>query len=112
MGGWGLKNIFNFSKALAENCGWRLIDTIILWMEVILHKYVAPILVSDWLRYLTRKEAMISVVWKVVLNSLDVIWHGLVWKVGNGRSVSIGIDSYPRSDFKHILPQPLLEALK
>jgi len=30
-GGWGLKNLFHFSKVLARKVGWRLIDFVILW---------------------------------------------------------------------------------
>lgn len=41
MGGWGLKNIFHFSKALAAKGGWRLIKTSSLWTQVLSQKYLA-----------------------------------------------------------------------
>ena len=73
LGGWGLKNIYNFSKALVEKVGWRLINTTSLWTKVVWQKYIAPLSVIYWIQDLVRQGAGISVVWKVVLNSLDVI---------------------------------------
>ena len=37
LGGWGLKNIFKISKALATELDWRL-STNTLWTEVVLNK--------------------------------------------------------------------------
>jgi hypothetical protein len=42
VGGWGLKNVFYFSKALAAKFVWRLITTDSLWTKVISHKYISP----------------------------------------------------------------------
>ena len=69
-----------------------MINTTSLWTEVIWHKYIAHVSVSNWIRDPERKEVGILVVWKVILNSFDVMWHNLAWKVGNGRSVHISID--------------------
>lgn len=38
LGGWGLNNIFVFSKVLAAKAGWQLISSSNLWMEVAWHK--------------------------------------------------------------------------
>ena len=35
IGGWGLKNIFLFSRAFAAKSGWRLISSTSLWTEVV-----------------------------------------------------------------------------
>jgi hypothetical protein len=40
LGGWGLKNIFLFSKALAEKGGWRLLNSSSLWTRVVVQKYI------------------------------------------------------------------------
>jgi len=87
LGGWGLKNIFQFSKALVEKVGWRLLSTTSLWIEVVWHKYIAPTSLFDWIKALGRRESGIFVIWKAILASLDVIKFGLAWKVGNGRTV-------------------------
>jgi hypothetical protein len=50
LGGWGLKNIFLFSKALAEKCGWRLLKTSSLWTRVVSKKYIAPESLEAWVR--------------------------------------------------------------
>jgi hypothetical protein len=39
-GGWGIKNIHLFSKALATKCVWRLIEGKGLWCQVITQKYM------------------------------------------------------------------------
>jgi hypothetical protein len=50
LGGWGLKNIFLFSKALAEKTGWHLISVTNLWSLVVTQKYILPDTVEDWIR--------------------------------------------------------------
>jgi hypothetical protein len=40
LGGWGLKNIFLFSKALDLKAGWCLIKNPIIWSSIVLHKYL------------------------------------------------------------------------
>jgi hypothetical protein len=66
LGGWGLKNIFLFSKALAEKSVWRLITTTSLWTKVILLKYVAPLSLLEWIRSPGTRTSGISVMWKAV----------------------------------------------
>jgi len=39
-GGWGLKNIHNFSKALVVKTGWRLITIDRLLTKVVHQKYI------------------------------------------------------------------------
>jgi hypothetical protein len=50
LGGWGLKNIFLFSKALAAKTGWHLISNNNLWSTSYHQKYIAPETVEDWIR--------------------------------------------------------------
>lgn len=85
LGGWGLKNVFLFSKALDAKVPWRLIATNSLCIEVVWQKYITPRSILDWLRNLDRWSIGVSVIWKVVLKSMDLIGQGLAWRVGNGR---------------------------
>jgi len=39
-GGWGIKNIFSFGKALAAKSLWRCLMVPVLWHEVIIKKYL------------------------------------------------------------------------
>jgi hypothetical protein len=50
MVGWGLKNIFLFSKALASKGGWRIINTTSLWTKVVIQKYIEPVPLEIWIR--------------------------------------------------------------
>jgi hypothetical protein len=47
-GGWGLKNSFLFSKALAAKNVWRLVQGKGLWVQVIRAKYIDPATIEDW----------------------------------------------------------------
>ena len=50
LGGWGLKNIFLFSEALAAKGGWQLIHVDNLWTRVMHEKYIALDYILDWIR--------------------------------------------------------------
>lgn len=58
-----------------------------------------------------RRDGGISGIWKVILDSLEIICHGLTWKIGNGNSFRIGIDPWPRSNHSHILSNALVDFL-
>jgi hypothetical protein len=49
VGGWGIKNIFFFGKALAAKSLWRCLMVPELWHEVILKKYLRKKTMIDWL---------------------------------------------------------------
>ena len=105
MGGWGIKNTFFFAKSLAAKIGWRLISTQILWTEVIIHKYILPTLILDWIRDMeTIKPPNGSIIWKALCKSFSLISEGLVWKVGDGTKVRIGADPWLGSAQNYILP--------
>lgn len=84
LGGWGLKNIFQFLRPLVAKVGQ--------------HNYISPCSLFDWIRTPKRRESRVSLIWKAIMASLDVIRGGLSWKVGNGRRVYIGIDPWPGSN--------------
>jgi len=110
-GGWALKNIFNFTKVLAAKVVWRLIATNSLWTDVVWHKYIAPISIIDWFKNSVRQASGVSVIWKVILKSMEVIRQGLAWKLDNGLQLHIGLDPQPGSENTHTLPQNLSESL-
>jgi hypothetical protein len=83
LGGWGLKNIFLFSKALTTKGGWRLINTSSLWTKVIVQKYIAPISLEAWIRSQPKTTKGALVIWKAILNAFPLIENGLAWKIGN-----------------------------
>lgn len=78
LGGWGLKNIFHFLKALVAKSGWRLITMKSLCTEVVWHKYIAPVPLCTWIRNPRRGIGGVSGIWKAVLEAIDIICCGLV----------------------------------
>jgi hypothetical protein len=64
LGGWGLKNIFLFSKALAAKACWRLISDTSMWTLVIAQKYISPNTIEDWIRRPQKSSSTGSIIWK------------------------------------------------
>jgi hypothetical protein len=106
-GGWGLKHLPAFAQALAAKLGWLLLKHKNLWSEVVTHKYMWSSTVLDWLRRPSWNMKGISVIWRVVLNTLPIIRRGLIWRIGNGGSVRIGIDPWIGSENAYQLPPEL-----
>ena len=78
LGGWGLKNIFHFARALAAKGGWHLIHSKNLWTKVMIEKYIAPDSVVDWIRSPQKGHKGGSVIWKAVNKSFVVIEENLI----------------------------------
>lgn len=77
-----------------------------------IHSANLPSSLEDWVRRPDKQCSNISVIWRSVLNSFDIIDAGLAWRIGNGTKVRIGSDPWPGSDMRHILPQPLIDFLR
>jgi hypothetical protein len=45
----------------------------------------------------------ISIIWKVVIKDFDLIENGLVWRIGLGNLVRIGLDPWDGSNQEHII---------
>jgi hypothetical protein len=73
IGGWGLKNPFLFSKALATKNVWRLIQGTCLWVQVVRDKYIAPNTVEDWIRKSLKQQNNASIIWKVVIYAFHLV---------------------------------------
>jgi hypothetical protein len=76
LGGWGLKNIHLFSKALAENPSWRLITSDNLWTKVVSQKYISPDSIEEWIRRPSKETTNCSIIWKFLIKSFQVIGDG------------------------------------
>jgi hypothetical protein len=92
VGGWGIKNIFSFGKALAAKSLWRCLMVPGLWHEVIHKKYLKKKIVVEWFREGWKNWNGISNSWRALTSSLTIITDWLVWKPGNGRDIRIGVD--------------------
>jgi hypothetical protein len=91
-GGWGLRNIFCFSRALAAKSLWRGLMHPGIWQRVLKDKYFPHISVTTWLRSALPVSSFGSQTWKNLLNSLPLIVHWLAWKPGAGDSIITGKD--------------------
>jgi len=107
-GGWGLKSLPEFAQALAAKQGWLLLKQNSLWAEVIHHKYIWPLTITDWIRRPNWNRQGIFAIWRAILNAMPLIRDGLLWRIGNGSSVCIGIDPWPGSGITHNLPEGLV----
>jgi hypothetical protein len=84
-GGWGLKNTFLFSKALAEKNVWRLIQGTGLWAHVVRAKYIAPNSMEDWIKSPIKQQNNASIIQKIYYLCLPSSWKLLDlenWKRG------------------------------
>lgn len=93
-GGWGIKNLYDFSISLVAKSGWRLITSENLWTRVVKRKYIHPLPLEDWIRNSNKKGRNFSVIWKATMEAFNVIEQGLAWQVGNGENVRIGRDPW------------------
>jgi ribonuclease HI len=111
LGGWGLKNIFLFSKALAAKSCWRLISVSSLWSLVVSQKYISPASIEDWIRNPNKSATNGSIIWKAMISSFSVVGDSLAWRVGKGNHLHIGVDPWPGCGNSHILLEDLIDQL-
>eukprot|EP00253_Pinus_taeda_P033361 PITA_33361 len=111
-GGWGIKNLNDFSTCLAAKSGWRIISSENLWTRVVKRKYIDPIPLEDLIRDPNKKGRNISVIWKATSEAFKVIEQGLSWQVGSGENVKIGRDPWVGCNEHYALSQGLIRHLE
>ena len=92
LGNWGLKVLVVFVKALAGKNVWNIIHGTGLWVNIVVQKYIHPLNILEWIRSPVKKKKNISICWKAVLWAFDIVGNFLVWNIGIGIVVRIGID--------------------
>lgn len=110
-GGWGLKELAIFAKALAGKMGWALLMSQSLWTRLTYHKYIWPLSIIDWARLPAWNKTGISSIWKALLHSLPLIRDNTVWRIRGGSRARIGLDPWAGSGGRHIPPRELVEYL-
>ena len=76
--GWlGHEDLKNFAPSLETKLGWRLISLENLWTAVVKRKYIDPTPFGEWLRTLFKRHSQASVVWKAMVESINIIEQGL-----------------------------------
>jgi hypothetical protein len=112
MGGWGLKNLPLFYKALMANTLWRILTKPSLWNRVITAKYLFHIPVHLWIRFASGHPSKGSRTWKHLLSSLSILLQWISWNPGNGCLIEVGRDSFPELGRKFLLSPSLLAHLQ
>lgn len=65
-GGWGLKDIHNFARALVTKMGRQIITYESLWKEVVYYKYIHPLSIIDWIHRPDQYSSGASIIWKTI----------------------------------------------
>ena len=79
--------------------------------KIVTQKYIWPLTLLDWIREKDKKKSGISICWKSVFWSFHLIADYLVWKIGNGANVHIGMDPWVGCKWHHYLPTHLIDIL-
>jgi hypothetical protein len=83
-GGWGILNIYDFSKSLAANTLWRVLLGKGIWHRVIIDKYLHNSTVINWFRSWSFQQSGASRIWNGLIKVVHLITHGLSWNPGKG----------------------------
>eukprot|EP00253_Pinus_taeda_P025252 PITA_25252 len=110
-GGWGIKRLALFSKALAAKLGWGLLTTNSLWTRVAYAKYIKPQAVLDWICMRQDNHHHISNIWRVVIDTLPLLREGITWRIKEGNAVRIGMDPWVGCGNTHRLHADLIRHL-
>ena len=78
LGGWELKIPVLFAKALATKNVWNLLHGKGPWVQITIQKYISPLSLLDWICVTVKKKRCMSIRWKAVLWSFDLIGNFLV----------------------------------
>lgn len=90
LGGWALKNILKFDKAMAAQSLWSCMWLGGIWGEIIMDKYLKNNSVEDWCRSEGYAGRLVSNIWNSLASAFPVIKEWLAWRVGNGHKVLCG----------------------
>ena len=100
-----------FSKALVDKSVWNVIQGSGLWIQIVVQKYVYHLSLLEWIRSSVKQKRSMSICWKAILWSFDIIGNNLVQKIGNRVEVRLGLDPWVGCKWRHVLPQNLVEKL-
>ena len=90
-GGWGIKNLDLFCKALVAKSFWRLVenpDT--LWGRTMRKKYSPNDSIEEWFRQPTKSHKGGSMCWKAFVVAFPLVGNWVSWHIGDDRKISKG----------------------
>lgn len=101
-----------FSKALIARNVWCLIHGEGLWAQVIRDKYIVVDIVEEWVKNIIKILQYASIIWKTIITTFPLVGNWLVWHVGKGDKVQIGLDPWIGSGGLHRLPSLVIRDLR
>ena len=111
-GGWGIKHLPSFNLSLRLKSFWRVLNYSGIWNKLISVKYLKNRPVHIWLREKRFVVKNASILWRGFVETLPWIGKGLIWNVGNGTSIRVGVDPMIGFGTNYILPIGLREYLE
>ena len=112
-GGWGIKNLNLFCKALAAKSLWRLVENLdTLWGRIMREKYCPNASIEEWFHQPTKTHKGGSLCWKAFVEAFPLVGNWVTWQVGDGRRIRIVQDPWVGSGDNFRLPITLFSQLK
>ena len=93
-GGWGIKHLPSFSLSLRMKIFWLALNSKGIWNRLIIVKYLKNKPVHLWFKEKNFISRNASIIWRGFIFTLSWIGKGIIWKVGNGESISLGADPF------------------
>jgi len=80
-GGWVLKNIFVFSRALAAKSLCMLLFNNGLWGKVMKIKYLDSRDLEDWIQHERKSFKRVSNIWKGLVKYFNILGNWVSWNI-------------------------------
>lgn len=112
LGGWGIKNLVSFNRALCAKSLWRSISCKRLWGMVIKAKYLHRLPSVYWFCYDHQLSKKCSLAWRSLVKSYPIINQAISWLVGIGTQIYLGIDPVVGLEVMHKLSDILIRELQ
>jgi hypothetical protein len=110
-GGWGLRNLIDFNKALVTHTLWRVLKNEGIWHTIIVDKYLPHSTVNNWYRSPSFIYSMASRFWRGLLKTTQWITQWLSWSPERGQLFEIDKDHILGMGNLAIISPSLIEAL-
>ena len=112
MGGWGIKHLTWFNLSLRLKSFWLALNGNGIWYQLLSVKYMKKLPLHSWLREKCFSLRSASVIWRGFLLTISWLGKGLIWQVGNGSSIRLGVDPIVGLGSSFLLPHDLRDYLE
>lgn len=110
-GGWGIKDVRIFNIALILNSLWRSLFGKTLWSSLIQCKYI-KMDVFCWIRNPKLSSWNFSPMWWGFMKIFHCFKNDLIWQVGTGELICVGIDPIIGMEDHYTLPSSITRYLQ